>query len=238
MTESHEAIEELLAGYALRSLSGPDADETDQLLTEHVPTCASCRAIVQAFGAVSADLALDAVPIAPPETLLPRLHRELEARTPARGLLPRLGTGKLVAAAASLVLVIGLGGLAVTQLGGATAEGQLAAADLAQVLNTATQPGAETTDLGQAKEIVGPGAETVYIFGDDVPAPPAGSVYCLWGVSGTSNTYLGWFVPEADGQVALQVKLDPTTVDRLIVTVEAADQTPTAPGEPAWQPAA
>ena len=78
MTNDHEAIDELLAGYVLRSLSGEDAAEADHLLSDHVPTCAACRDTLAAFQDLSADLALDAVPLAPPETLLPRLQRELE----------------------------------------------------------------------------------------------------------------------------------------------------------------
>ena len=40
MTEDHERIDELLAGYVLRRLSGEDAAEADQLLSDHVPSCA------------------------------------------------------------------------------------------------------------------------------------------------------------------------------------------------------
>ena len=39
LTETHEAIEELLAGYVLRSLSGEDAARADHLLSDHVPQC-------------------------------------------------------------------------------------------------------------------------------------------------------------------------------------------------------
>ena len=39
MTETHEAIEELLVGYVLRSLSGEDAARADHLLSDHVPHC-------------------------------------------------------------------------------------------------------------------------------------------------------------------------------------------------------
>ena len=76
----HDRIDELMAGYALRSLTGEDATEADRLLSEHVPGCARCRETLLALNDTVADLAFAADPIAPPDTLLPRLHRELEPR--------------------------------------------------------------------------------------------------------------------------------------------------------------
>ena len=43
LTEDHEQLEELLAGYALLALSEEDAARADRILTEHVPGCALCR---------------------------------------------------------------------------------------------------------------------------------------------------------------------------------------------------
>ena len=50
----YDRIDELLAGYALRSLSGEDAAEADRVLSEHVPAATRCRetlAGVQRHGA-------------------------------------------------------------------------------------------------------------------------------------------------------------------------------------------
>ena len=106
---THEAMQELLAGYALRSLAGEDAVAADRLLVDHVPGCMDCRRTLEAFQLVSADLALDAQPVTPPETLLPRLHREMGSQ--ARRRRPVY----LVAVAASVAAVVGLGGFAITQ---------------------------------------------------------------------------------------------------------------------------
>ena len=57
MIEDHERIEELLAGYALRSLDGPDAEDADRLLADHVPTCLTCRRTIADFREVTGDLA-------------------------------------------------------------------------------------------------------------------------------------------------------------------------------------
>jgi len=227
VSDTHDRIEELLAGYVLRSLSGPDGAEADHLLTEHVPGCVRCRETLDAFQAVAADLALDAPPIAPPETLLPQLHRELEPRT-SRG---RWSPARIVAVAASVVLVVGLGGLALTQIGGSGTAG--APADLEQAMKIATTPGAKQTDLGHATEITAPGVEQFVIFGTDVPAPPPGMTYRLWAMSDGSARFLGSFVPD-DGRVILLISIDPTTFERLLVTTEPADSQPSTPGSPAW----
>ena len=63
MTDDHEATEELLAGYVLRSLSGADAAEADRLLSEHVPGCTTCRDTLDDLQRLTADLGLAASPI-------------------------------------------------------------------------------------------------------------------------------------------------------------------------------
>ena len=232
----HAQIEELLAGYALRSLSGADADEANRLLSEHVPTCDSCRRTLHAFGAVAADLALAAPPAQPPETLLPRLHRSLGAR-PGRTARAFPGRpGRIVAAAASIVLVVGAGGLALTR--GGSAPPLLVASDLAEAASLAARADARTTDLGEAVEVEVPGMDSVILYGRGVPQPPAGSVYRLWMLSGDRATYVGEFRPDPDGSVALRIDVDPAAFEHLAVTVEPQDSTPSEPGEPAWKPAA
>jgi len=108
LTESHESIEELLAGYVLRSLSGEDAARADHLLSDHVPQCPACRDSLAVFQAVTADLALEAAPVRPPDTLLPRLHRDLGAQDRRRRPVA------VFAVAASVVAVVGVAGLALS----------------------------------------------------------------------------------------------------------------------------
>jgi anti-sigma-K factor RskA len=233
----HDAIEELLAGYALGSLSGEDAEEADRILTDHVPGCGRCRASLDAFLGVTADLALEATPVAAPATLLPRLHREIEPR----GGRPfaRIGTARVVAVAASAVLVMGLGGAVLSQRGGGSSPplDAVGAVDLQRALDMSTRPGAKTNPLGEVIEITAPGVEEFYVYGDDVPTPPPGSVYRLWAISPTHATWLGDFLPQADGLVVLRVRIDPAGFDRLLVTAEPAGSTPSQPGQPVWQTA-
>lgn len=231
----HEAVDELLAGYVLGSLSGPDAEEADRLLTEHVPECAACRATLDAFQGVTGELGLVAGPLAPPDTLLPRMERELEdrgRRTRARGWSP----ARMVAGAAAAVVLVGAAGLALTQ-GGTGPSQPLTQADLAQVRTMAENPDTQVDDIGGGTaEIVPPGREELYLMGTAVADPRPGFTYRLWAVKGAVATFVGDFQP-SNGVVVLKVSVDPETVDRLLVTEEPIGSVPSQPGQPAWDAA-
>lgn len=237
MTTDHDAIQELLAGYVLRSLSGDDAAEADRILTEHVPGCSECRATLDAFQMVAGELALDAPAASPPDTLRARLRRELEPR----GRPGWWSAGRIVAVAASVVLVVGVGGIATTQLrdkGGLVAGDGLARANLQDVANAATSQDATQTHLGHATEIDAPATEKLYVYGSDVPSPPPGDVYRLWAETAGQSRYIGDFLPNDDGTLLLEITLDASSVGSLLVTIEPAGSTPTVPGDPAWPSAA
>ena len=237
MTIDHDEIQELLAGYVLRSLSGDDAAEADRILTEHVPGCPECRATLDAFQSVAGELALDAPAVAPPDTLRARLGRELEPRGRGRG---RWSAGRLVAVAASVVVVVGVGGIALTRGdGGGLVKGDgLARAELRDVTNAAVNPDASKQPLGQATEISSPATEKLYIYGSDVPLPPAGSVYRLWAGTPEQARYIGDFLPNDDGTLLLEVTLPVTSIGALFVTVEPAGSTPGTPSTVVWPTAA
>ena len=230
-TLDHDRIDELLAGYVLRSLSGEDAAEADLVLSEHVPACADCRRTLAAFQVVVADLALDVEPLAPPETLLPRLHRELDPQ--ARRRRP----AQLFAVAASVVVVAGLAGMAVTQNVRAN-HGRQQASALRATMDTAARPDANLVPVGPATEISAPGLKVCYLYGRSVPAPAPGMVYRVWLVAGTTPTYVGEFVP-LDGFVNLEVPFDPSAYDTLWITQGPAGSEPVAPTstEVLWQAA-
>lgn len=226
----HEAIEELLAGYVLRSLSGEDAREADRLLSEHVPSCAMCRNVLAGFRDVASDLALEPTPLVAPEVLLPRMHRELEM--PA----PRRRPAAMFAAAASVVAVLGLGGLAVSQ--GMQASDARKTADLVQrVLDVSRQPDASQVPVGPVTEYGLPGVRELFIYGTDVPEPNAGMVYRLWLGTGSSYTFVTDFLPN-DGLVILRGEFDPARYDRVVVTVEPEGSAPTQPVDEVWSSAA
>jgi anti-sigma-K factor RskA len=233
LTTDHEAIQELLAGYVLRSLSGEDAAEADRVLTEHVPGCDECRTTLDAFQAVASDLALDAPDVTPPDTLRARLRKELEPRAASRW-----NAGRIVAVAASVVVVVGVGAVALTRGGGGLANGQLARADLQDVTKAAVMTDATHQPLGQATEISAPATEKLYIYGTGIPHPPAGTVYRLWAGSPEQPRYIGDFLPTDDGTLLLEVMLPASSVDALFVTIEPEGSSPGQPGDVVWATAA
>jgi len=236
VTDNHEAIEELLAGYVLRSLSGEDASQADHLLSEHVPSCAACRDSLTMFQAVTADLALDAQPLPPPETLLPRLHRELGSQGDRRR--PMM----VFAVAASVVAVVGLAGLSVSQ-GMRANDTRTQMNDIAQAFDFARQEGASMTpvdsntgDTEPITEISEPGVEECYLVGRDIPVPPDGMIYRVWLISGDQATFAVEFLP-VPGFTVVPLEVDPSRYDGIVVSVEPADSAPTAPQTARWQTA-
>ena len=236
MTETHEAIEELLAGYVLRSLSGEDAERADHLLSDHVPHCPACRDSLAVFQGVTADLALDASPIPPPDTLLPRLHRELGEQDRRRRPVA------VFAVAASVVAVVGFAGLAVSQ-NMRVNDTRSRMDDIRSAMDFATRPGASMvqvdssdSDTEPITEISHPGTERFYLVGNDVPMPPEGTVYRVWLLSGTQATYATDFVPEP-GMMVVELEFDPSQYDRILISVEPAGSTPDTPEIAVWQTA-
>jgi len=216
----HDRIEELLAGYALRSVSGADAAETDRLLATHVPTCLTCRRTLLELTATVADLAFAAPPVAPPETLLPRLHRELEPRGRRR---PGRWTG---AAAGIAVAVVALGiafsqGLQLQDLEQRTAR-------MDEVLQYLQRPGVETGRLvpsdpggGQMSEVAAPDAGFFYLLVEDVPPPPAGAAYGVWlSDGGSADAVFVGNLPWGPGLHVARVPFDRSGYDRVLVTIE------------------
>jgi len=237
VTQSHEAIEELLAGYVLRSLSGEDAARADHLLSDHVPFCPACRDSLSVFQGATADLALAVEPLDPPDTLLPRLHRDLGAQGPRRR--PNVVT---FAVAASVVAVVGLAGLSVSQ-GVRANNTQSRMNDIAQAFDFARRPGASMVSVDSSSastdpitEISEPGVEEFFLVGRDLPSPPPGTVYRVWLVSGTDPTFVGEFLPEP-GFTVVHIEFDPNVYDRILITVEPADPEPATPLDPVWQAA-
>ena len=231
MRQDHEAIDELLAGYVLRSLTGEDAREADRLLSEHVPGCATCRATLSDFQSVMGELALGADAVAPPEMLLPRLHREMGP--PARRRRPLT----VVAAAASIVVVVGLAGLTVVQ-GLRATRAQDSKNLFEDALSLASRPDASQVPLtgtGSAEsnvtEISAPGVEVIYLVGRDVPMPAPGMVYRVWLGNGSSYTYVDEFLPET-GTTVLRVQFNAAApFDRIVITEEPASADPSQPSE-------
>ena len=191
-----ERIDELLAGYVLRSLTGDDAVEADRLLSEHVPGCDRCRETLVAFSETVADLALDADPMPPPETLLPRLHRELEpasARQPPDGgrwwhpASPRSWSWEAWPCRWAS--------------GPATCRTATTCCARPWRSRSAPAPTPRRSVVpmrpkpAPVSEITAPDEDHFYLIGEDVPAPPAGLVYGIWLSDGADLVFAGTFLP-------------------------------------------
>jgi hypothetical protein len=241
LSQDHERIEELLAGYVLLSLSGEDAIEADRLLSEHVPTCPMCRETLAGFQAVVGELPVAAAPAVVPDLVLPRIHRGM-ADTPAH---VRRGVSR-IAVAASVAALVGMAGFSVSLSGRASKAEEQRGRALA-VLSAMRQPGANPVSLpsqsgssGGLVEVSGPTLERMYVYGDDVPNPAPGHEYQLWlGSGGTFQPIGDTFLPD-DGIVLLELTVDTSRFDVIWITEELDGSHPSVPsadGMHSWRSA-
>jgi hypothetical protein len=90
--------------------------------------------------------------------------------------------------------------------------------------------------VGSITQVAASGVDEFYLYGEDVPAPPPGSVYAVWVETGGQATYVGSFLPRADGWVYLRITTPgEPTYDRLFITIEAAEASPSNPGDVQWE---
>jgi len=235
VTEDHERIEELLAGYALLSLEGEDAGEADRLLSEHVPGCARCRRTLADFQALSGDLALATAPADPPETMLPRIHRAMD-EVPLEGRRPRRVA--LVAVAASAVALVAMGGLSLV-LGNRLNDAQTQAGTALEILSAMRSSGAqpvnvapqgETPPESGLVEVSSAETGTIYLAAIDCPEPAAGHAYQLWLRSNGEWVPVGKMFWPQDGVVLLELKdVDVSRYDAIWISEEMAGAPPSKP---------
>jgi hypothetical protein len=229
--EDHERIEELLAGYVLLGLSAEDALEADRLLSEHVPTCPRCRDALAGFQAVEGDLALSAPPARPPDLLARRIRRDAGEPPATR----RRGAW-LVAVAAGIVALVGLGALSMS-LGDRASKAETQRAWLLSAIGVLQRPGAVPVSLQSREqqgagmvEVSGPGLQRMFVIGRDVPVPAHGRVYQLW--LGSKGAFVrvenGTFVPD-DGLVLLELTVDTSRYDEILITEESMGEVPASP---------
>jgi hypothetical protein len=231
VTGEHERNLELLAGYALIALEGPDAEEADRVLSDHVPWCVTCRAALADFRDLTGELGLAVAPADPPGLVLARIRRGIED-VPVRR---RRGVGT-VALVASVAALLGMAGFSLS-LGSRATRAEAARGTALEVLNAMRQPGADAVALeassagtvGQLVEISGPGLEHMYLYGDEVPEPAEGNAFQLWlGSGGAFEPVDDPFVPQA-GVVLLRLTVDPSRYDEVLITEEPLGTEPEDP---------
>jgi hypothetical protein len=234
VTQDHDRIDELLAGYVLQALSGPDAVEADRLLAEHLPSCMRCNVTLGNLQALTGDLALAVAPVAPPETLLPRLHRAID-EVPLTGRTPRRGA--FVALAASVVALVAMGGLSLT-LGNRLSDAETRAGTALEILSLMRSPGAEPVDLapqGQTPassglvEVSAPDIRRLYLASEGCPEPAPGKAYQLWLGSDGSWVPVGQMFRPEGGIVLLELDVDTSTYEEIWITEESVGAVPLEP---------
>jgi Anti-sigma-K factor rskA, C-terminal len=241
VTEDHERIDELLAGYVLLSLSGEEAAEADRVLVDHVPSCATCRATLSEFQAVSGDLALAAPQVEPLETLLPRLHHAMD-EVPLAGRTPRRGA--LIAVAASAVALVAMGGLSLV-LGNRLSDAETRTGTALEILSAMRSPGAtpvnvtpqdQTPPDSGMVEVSAPDVRRLYIAAEFCPEPAPGHGYQLWlGSDGEWTPVWRMFWPN-EGVLLLEIEVDVARYDEIWITQEAVGSPRTEPSTdgPSW----
>ncbi|MFL5797067.1 MAG: anti-sigma factor domain-containing protein [Actinomycetota bacterium] len=236
MPPDHERIEQLLAAHTLNSLDGEDQRDAERLLTEHLPGCERCREMLPVFRTLVAELALASLPVDPPDTLLPRLRREIQeapwlGKGPAKA--PRRGVGSWLAAAAAIAVV----GLTVWNVTLHARVGDISSRQqrIAAVTHLMAQPDARTVALDSERSehrvLLGYREAQVALFGSDVPAPASGHVYRLWVGESSHFRHVVDFVPE-EGLVTVLLGFDASRYDEILITEEPSGSRPTVPTGP------
>jgi Anti-sigma-K factor rskA len=242
VSQQHERIEELLAGYTLLALEGEDAAEADRLLAEHVPSCLACQRTLSEFRELAGDLALAARPSTPPDLVLARIRRGMDVPMPR----PSSRRGAFVALAASLVGLVAMSGLSFVMAGRAsradertsTALEVLAVMQSPQVSPFSVEPAFDSPVQSGFTGVPAPDFRRLYLTAGACPDPAQGYAYQLWlGSEGTYVAFGPMFTP-ADGVVLLELTVDVSLYDEVLITQEEAGSSPQTPAVhtgPVWR---
>jgi anti-sigma-K factor RskA len=241
---SHEELQELLALYALEALDPGEVAE----LEAHLATCETCPAELDELRIVAGAIGLAADPVAPPAELRERILAQVAAPRPAARptaevIRPAAGFWKPVAALISLAAAAAIVALSMYALGLAervrAIEGQLAEkrglAEFLSSADTATVVLAGTDEAPKARLKLAYDRRTgrAFLFGYDLPQPPAGKAYQLWFISGGKPLPGRVFDPGATGHGwwPEEVPADGRDASVFAVTLEPADgvSSPTGP---------
>jgi hypothetical protein len=216
----HTRVEELLAARALGGLDGDEAALAERALLEHVPGCERCRRALDGFSMVAGDLALEAIPVAPPGDALTGLRRE----TGGDRKRPRWRPGWVAAGAAAAVL-LGLSGWSLALLVGLS--GRLEEAEIQQgwlvdAVSTATHPSHQVLALtGGGTERVSvvfvPGDERSYLMATNLPEPE--HAYHVW-FTGGGRVWRAGVLEVTHGWAMMPVETNPAEWELVMLTDE------------------
>ncbi|HZD16922.1 MAG TPA: anti-sigma factor [Actinomycetota bacterium] len=234
MATDHERFEELLAGHALHALAGQDLIDAHRLLAEHVPSCASCRRTLAEMQALTGELALAAEAATPSRLLLPRIRRRIEELPRDRRISRRAA---LVSAAAGIAALAAMGALSLS-LGNRASVAETQRGTAMEMLSVMRSPGATpvglhpqsgTPDQTGFVEVSAPEIRRLYLASDACPEPAPGHAYQLWLGSGGSFVPIGGMFRPRNGMVLLELVVDVSRHDEILITEELAGTRPSHP---------
>jgi len=222
--KDHARIEELLALDALGGLDGADTDELRRALDDHGQACAECAALRADFAETAGLLAfsLDPESVDPIEPTAIAVAAEQDRPVP---IAPRRRSWPILLAAAAVAAALVIGGIAGANL--AKRKGT----DTAQLAALLAEPGTRVlrfdgSSAAVAMAVSADGSRS-YLVGRDLAAPPAGKVYEVWSITGTTPTSVACLTP-TDGMIAESLQTSLAGADLVAVTVEDAS-CPSAP---------
>lgn len=235
MNDRHEMLD-LAPAYALGALDPEDEERFET----HLADCSRCRAALEGYRAAVGRIADAAPRVEPPPEIREKILRSAggspdapEIRPPAARAEPsRRGTWTLrLAAAAALILAFGAGWayLQERQELMAVAEAyEDAVARVAQrdsLLDLVLAPDVRTVQLTSTDQpptghlFWNQGRNALVLTVHDLPPPPAGRTYQLWGIpAGDDPVGLDVFQPTADGEAVVTVQL-PVGLDMAVSAV-------------------
>jgi anti-sigma-K factor RskA len=188
-----QRVDELIAGYALDSLSGDDERE----LEEYLRRSPEAREHLAALQETAASLAFGVEAPAPSASLRERILEQSEATEQPSKIVPlrrRLLVPALTAAAAAAAgVAIGLG-IWGADVSSSLSEEQAAAARQRDVLALFTQPGSSTygVDGANGALVVSSGGQAGLVLAG-VEKAPEGKTYQAWVIDGGTPTSAGLF---------------------------------------------
>ena len=228
-----ENWEELIAGYALDNLSPEEAETVERLLNENPELIGEANQLQEVLALLPYGLPDQEPPAHLRAAILnavQRGDRTTRPRRRARRVWLEMGG----AVAAFVAIALGLDNYRLRQ--------DLQNAD--QVIEALRQPETEVyalegtgeTPTASGRLVVNPSQEQILVTAQNLPEPPPGKAYRLWGITpgSTNPIYYGEFDTTAQGETLAQLAIPgnavPTQGIQLLITLEFSTAPPVPEG--------
>ncbi len=230
---NHDDIESLLAARALDGLDTEDTDRLDTAMADH-GDCEECRRLAAGFdetagrlgfllepaqvdASVADDILADRVAVPTPVPSQARravaTPNELAARRSAR-------VWRVVAGLAAAIAVVA-GTIALLR------PAPSGSVTLTRTIKVLEGPGDGTLAVAYLS-----GRPGTILWGQGIPHPGEGKTYEVWTISNDVAVSQGCLVPDADGNLAAVLPIDPSDADVMAVTIESLE----CPSDPTTSP--